>query len=150
MIQQNSLGAGDSPKGRTLNWKTLPPTTILKYFRKSGCTGMWKYASFRSMDVTQSPGDNAFRRDLVISSLNFSFLIKRFRGFRFVTGLRPPTFLAPKRGWTYWSELYARGPTLWGQELSPLSRPRRPGFHPHPVDGCSQVLRGQLSQVAFY
>ena len=84
VTRQNSLGVGDSPKGRALNWKTLSPTTIMRYFRKSGCTGMWKYAFFRSMDVTQFPGDNAFQ---VVSIFNFSFFIKRFRDFRFITGL---------------------------------------------------------------
>ena len=72
-------------------------STILRYFRNLGCTRMWKYASFRSMDVTQLPGDNDFRIDLVVSILNF-FFIKRFRGFRFITGLRPPTFLAERSG----------------------------------------------------
>ena len=36
--------------------------------------------------------NNAFRIDLVVSILNF-FFIKRFRGFRFITGLRPPDLL---------------------------------------------------------
>ena len=63
-----------------------------------------KLGMYRNLEVCifqvdgchQSHGDNAFPIDLVVSILNF-FFIKRFRGFRFITGLRPPKFFGTKK-----------------------------------------------------
>src|SRR4029434_3169555 len=47
----NILDTRDRQNWRALNWYAIPPNANLRYFRCLWWIGMWKYASFKSIEI---------------------------------------------------------------------------------------------------
>ena len=97
MTLVNTRGVVDSPKGRALNWKTLSPITKCRYFLDHFVINMWKYSSFRSMDVVHSHGLKTAIMDDVVSILNFIASRWVLSIDRSITGLNPPSLLSTRK-----------------------------------------------------
>ncbi len=70
-------GARDSPKGRTVYWEATPSKANLKNRLWWGAIWMWKYASFRSSEKNQSPGNICERICFNVIILNGRFIRTR-------------------------------------------------------------------------
>ena len=95
--REKVLGAREYPKGRTLNWYALPWKKNLRYLRCWGWIPTWKYASFKSMLVSQSPCVMLPRSTALVSMRNCFLDTVGLRPLRSRMGRKPSGFLCTRK-----------------------------------------------------